>query len=82
MKKGFICITLGRNGSSLKVVREIQKLLDVKDYCCSTQGKYGIVIEKNMEELSELDEFLTTLRTHPEISGIILKTITFLGIRA
>lgn len=79
-KKGFILVELRPTASDKEFIKHVQaKYLTGRDYCCSVVGKFHVVIEKNFEELKDVDELVTRIRNDPVLAGSLANTTTFLG---
>ena len=79
-KKGYVLVELHQGASERDVVKRVRDdYLTDRDYCCSVVGKFDLVIEKNFEELHEVDRFVTQLRNDASISPSLAKTMTFIG---
>jgi hypothetical protein len=68
-KKGYVFLELNASEDPKKIANRIlDKFLEKKkDYCCSVLGKYDVVIEKNIEELAEVNDHR---QGHQEIDDV------------
>jgi hypothetical protein len=81
-KKGYVFLELNASEDPKKIANRIlDKFLEKKkDYCCSVLGKYDVVIEKNIDELAEVNDLLSKIRQDENIGKVIKKSTTFIGV--
>ncbi|MBN2154061.1 MAG: hypothetical protein JW839_21570 [Candidatus Lokiarchaeota archaeon] len=82
-KKGYVFLELKSSEDPKKIANRIlDKFLEKKkDYSCSVVGKYDVVIEKDIDDLAEVDDVLSKIRGDEKIGTIITKSTTFIGVR-
>nr|MDO8114113.1 hypothetical protein [Candidatus Sigynarchaeota archaeon] len=82
-KKGYIFLEVGGAEDPKKISSRIQEkfLEKKKDYSCTVVGKYNIVVEKFIDELTEIKDLLAKIRDDEKIKPLIIKATTFIGIQ-
>ena len=80
-KKGYILLELAPRSPPMKFKRYITNhfLKNCEGYCCGITGKFNLMIEIQIDAISDIDKIITSIRQDVELESHIIRTLTYLG---